>query len=384
MDQASLTQPRLVVLDTAHFAGLVADILSGDHQRKRVALNFVPDLLVSGWLPLICFHHIEELLQHRDESLVDARLRYLESLPIAAWIFPSDPDAGPGSILEVLRAEATAAFSSPGADAFRVRDLAADRLIAVGSGRDAIPDSLRDRRFLRDALAERQHNSRRVAAITRWRATDIDDTPISELLGRQMRSKEETARQLERLRATLENEIGKRGDKRISDPGKMAAEFLQEVVARADQMDLDNYGDDPAMQILMSSGLHRDDINPSATFGETMDLLTFQNRLRLVMRDFNVPWVKIKSRVAQKQLPVILIEEAMRRYSQDQPERKGSELNDTHLACLALYADITYVDKRTLENIRRVRSKEDIVDRLMGRVERAIDHVAVTALLSRL
>ena len=44
-----------------------------------------------------------------------------------------------------------------------------------------------------------------------------------------------------------------------------------------------------------------------------------------------------------------MIEECMRAHAQDQPERKGSDLNDTHLLCLAPYADVTYVDKRTLE-----------------------------------
>ncbi len=72
----------------------------------------------------------------------------------------------------------------------------------------------------------------------------------------------------------------------------------------------------------------------------------------------------------------------MRLYAQDQPERKGSELNDTHLLCLSPYADLTCVDKRTLENLRRALIKCPALDQFLGKVTRAPTYAAVVPMIA--
>ncbi|ASI67934.1 hypothetical protein BA022_04680 [Diaphorobacter nitroreducens] len=119
-----ISQTRFVVLDTSHLAGLASDWAYADRSRRRSAEAFVPDLVECGWLPLLCWHQVEELLQHKDDELVDQRLRYLRSWPLVAWVRPSDPDSGPGSVLEVLKAEVRAAYAHSGAELLQVRDLA--------------------------------------------------------------------------------------------------------------------------------------------------------------------------------------------------------------------------------------------------------------------
>lgn len=380
-DHTPIQRTRLFVPDTAHLAALVADIMSDSRDRRRTAQRYLPDLLESGWLPLLCWHHVEELLQHRDDDVVDARLRYLWSQPLVAWIRSAEPGAGPGSIIDVLRAEATAAISNPSADAVQVRDFARDGLIAVGAGADAIPEGFRDWRLLRDALSEQQQNARRVAAIARWRATPIDDTPISAWMNQPARDLDAAARMLGKLHESLAHEIATRGDRRIPDATSMATEFIQQI-NRDGRAVVEDRVVKPAIQLLINAGLDPDDIDPSATFGETMDLLTFQKRLRVVAEGLRMPWVELKRRVTRQQLPVMVIEESMRHHAQDQPERKGSELNDTHLLCLAPYADRTFVDKRTLENARRARNKSPMFDRLMVGVARARDCAELAAALT--
>jgi hypothetical protein len=381
LDSTPIKRIRLFVPDTAHLAGLVADITSDSRERRRAAQRFLPDLLESGWLPLICWHHIEELLQHRDDQVVDERLRYFWGQPLIAWIRSAEPDAGPGSIVDVLRAEASAAIRSPSADAVQVRDHARAELIAVGPGTDAIPESFRDWRLLREALSAQQQNARRVAVIARWRATPIDDTPISAWIDHPARDLEASTRMLRKLHGSLAHEIATRGDRRIPDAASMATEFMRQVHRDGVAVVGDGVAK-PAIQLLINAGLDPEDIDPSATFGETMDLLTFQKRLRVVADGLHLPWVELKRRVTRQQLPVMVIEEAMRRYSQDQPERKGSELNDTHMLCLAPYADQTFVDKRTLESARRARSKSPMFDRLAIGVGRASNCAELASVLT--
>lgn len=377
-----ISQPRFVVLDTSHLAGLASDWASSDRSRRRAAQVFAPDLVERGWLPLLCWHQVEELLQHKDDELVDQRLRYLRSWPLVAWVRPSDPDSGPGAVLEVMKAEVRAAYVHPGADLLQVRDLAREGLFLVGPGSEAIPDSFQDWRILQAPLAERQGDSRRVAAIARWRATNIDNVRISDLLAKPFRKTEGANRTLQHLRNQLAGEIAARGDKRIADPGAMADHFFAEITREGHA--IQTGGDlPPVIQILLIAGLELDDIDLSATFGQTTNLLIFRERLRMAADASGLPWQTLKRVVTQDRLPVTVIEECMRAHAQDQPERKGSDLNDTHLLCLAPYADITYVDKRTLENVRRARGKVAAFDQLTGEVRRAGGYAEIFAALTR-
>lgn len=71
----------------------------------------------------------------------------------------------------------------------------------------------------------------------------------------------------------------------------------------------------------------------------------------------------------------------MERQLPDLPRREGGELNDTSLACLAVYADVTLVDKRTLEGVRRLRRKQPGLATLLGRIERAAEFDQIPALI---
>lgn len=378
----SISQPRLVVLDTSHLAGLASDWASCDRSRRRAAHVFAPALVERGWLPLLCWHQVEELLQHKDDELVDQRLRYLRSWPLVAWVRPSDPDSGPGSVLEVLKAEVRAAYTHPGADLLQVRDLAREGLFLVGPGSEAIPDSFQDWRILQAPLAERQEGSRRVAAIARWRAANIDNVRISDLVAKPFRKTEDANHALQLLRNQLASEIAARGDKRIADPGAMADHFFAEIAREGHA--LPTGGElPPVIQLLLISGLELDDIDLSATFGQMSNLLVFRKRLRMVADASGLPWQTLKQVATPDRLPVTVIEECMRAHAQDQPERKGSDLNDTHLLCLAPYADVTYVDKRTLENVRRARGKVATLDQLIGEVRKAGGHAEISTALMR-
>jgi len=188
---------------------------------------------------------------------------------------------------------------------------------------------------------------------------------------------------LQYLQNNLVDEIAARGDKRISDPSVMAGAFISEVArnghAIAAGCDLP-----PAIQLLVNAGLDLNEIDPSATFAETMDLLIFHKRLRIVAEANGLPLQELKRTVTRSRLPVIVVEESMRAHAHDQPERKGSELNDIHLLCLAPYADVTYVDKRTLESVRRAREKDVVFAKLIGHVSKAASCDEISAALTEL
>ena len=70
-------------------------------------------------------------------------------------------------------------------------------------------------------------------------------------------------------------------------------------------------------------------------------------------------------------IPSFAIGEAIQAHRQPREKLPGSDLNDRHLAVLAAYCDVLYVDKRTSEDLRQVRRREPIIDSLMGEVRKA-------------
>ncbi|WP_281849609.1 hypothetical protein [Dyella sp. GSA-30] len=340
-------------------------------------------MIEQGWLPALCWHQVEELLQHQDDELVDARLRYLRSWPLTAWIKASDPDAGPGSVLDVLKAEVAVAYAQPHADALQVRELVRTNLFAFGRATEAIPDLFQNWRLLRTALVDRQESARKTAAISRWRPEKIESTRITDWMNKPLRDLGEAIRKLEHLQNNLANEIAARGDKRIVEPTAMAEAFFSEII-RSGQAISAEHALPPAIQILVNAGLEPDDIDLSATFTETLDRLIFYKRLRIVAEANGLPFPDLKRIVTRDRLPVSIVEESMRLHAHDQPERKGSDLNDVHLLCLAPYAHVTYVDKRTLESVRRARSKDFVFAKLIGQVSKASNYRNISTELTAL
>ena len=375
-------RPRYVVLDTSHIAGLVSDLVSGDRERHRTAQSFVPRLVELGWLPLLSWSQLEELIQHENDDLVEARLRYLWSWTLMAWIRPFDPAGGPGGVVDLLAAEAMAAYARPSDEVLEVRDAARDSLISVGSGTDAIPESFRDWRLLREELARRQENARRVAAISPWKGSETHNKRrMGDLMKSESRKPAEALRMFEHLSGSLANEIETRGDKRIADPKAMANAFFYDIFKTGLAAAAGASVPTP-IQLLQAEGVDIDDIKPDDTFEQVMDRHVFRKRLRIAAESRGLPYEQLKKVVTQERLPVAVIHSAMRAFGHDQPERKGSDLNDVHLLSLAPYADLTFVDKRTLESVRRARQKVPVLDGLLGDVRKASGHREISSVIA--
>jgi hypothetical protein len=74
----------------------------------RQSAGFHNELLDQGKIPFLSWHHLEELLGIEDDARASARIIFLQSLPLIAWMrFPQEP-AGLGAITDILAAEAIA------------------------------------------------------------------------------------------------------------------------------------------------------------------------------------------------------------------------------------------------------------------------------------
>jgi hypothetical protein len=371
----TIIQPKFVALDSSHLGEIARDKASSEESRQRRAATFTEHFDGSGSILLLCWHHIEELLKHRDEATVAERVAFIQSLPIVATIASRAGDELPGSILDLHAHEVAAAFRMPDDDAVTIRDQIAPTLFRCGSGKRAVKAFLEEWGHVQPNFWTREGRAQEIVAISRSDFVNIANTKVADWLKGRLRTPQDTARQLEALRERLAKDIRERGDQRIPDAQSTATQFIDDVIRTANETILD--GSNPALQILQAMDIEASDIGPDTTMGEICDLATFRHKLRVINRTLQLPWAELKAGVRESQLPSSIIQSALRRYGQDMPERKGSELTDGYLACLSAYADITYVDKRVSENFRRARPKSPQLAALMRQVEKAGNYLDI-------
>jgi hypothetical protein len=361
--------PKFIALDSSHLGGIARDASSPDASRRKAADAFLETLDGCGGILVLSWHHIQELLQHGDKSVVAGRVRFLESLPMVGWVTSLVDDTVPGTIADITAREVSAAFRSPQSDAIAVRNAVTPHMFRIDSGARAVAPFVAAWEQLEPLLRERQEKDRELIAISRSKFADISETKASGRLSGALRSREDAERQIGELQRRLAGDIRHRGDRRIADPMLSAARFFEGVKLTAAQAISDHAG--PGLQILKALDIEPEEAGPEAKMGEVLDLVSFRKLLRLASEITRTPFAELKVRVNEGQIPSRVIQSALRRYEQDTPEWKGSDLTDRHLACLAAYAEVTYVDKRTYENITRARRKSPEASKLLRRVEKA-------------
>jgi hypothetical protein len=328
---------------------------------------------------LLCWHHFEELVQHRARNVASDRVALLRGLPLVAWISCFDGEEGFGSIVDILAAEAGAAFESPNAGAVEVRDVAAKRLITVGTGERATAPYLEIWEQLQPLLRQREARAREIVAISRSKYLDISNTKVVDWLHGELRSSEDTRRAFGLLHRRLADDIGLRGDKRIPDSSAVAEQFLAGVEHQSRH--LRDIGSSADFKARLIGNVELSEVRSEMTMGELNELVEFRQKLRVASGILRVPWDDLRERVGMHRIPSYVIQTALRKFGQDIPERRGSELGDSYLACLAAYADVTCVDKRTNENFVRARRKSPQFASITRRVVKAGRYDTIAQLL---
>jgi hypothetical protein len=376
----TLILPKFIALDSSHLGGLAADMRSRNELRREAAVAFMNLFSGRGGVILLCWHHFEELLRYRDETAVAERVAFFQSLPVVAWIASAGADNAPGAITDILTFEAAEAFNAPDIDVAAIRDRVAQNLIRCGTGREAIQPFVDHFGELQVAFRQSEERSRAIVAIAGSNYIDVGKTRVMDWRNGRWRSKEDAERRLASMGAHLAEDIQKHGDKRLDDPASVAAQFLEDVRLRAEAAQAE--GKQPFDAALLAEGVDWSDIGPDTTVDEMGNLAGFRHRLRLVNQKLGLPWPELKRRVDERRVPCGLVQWALRRYAQDLAERKGSELVDRYLACLAPYADITYVDRRTHENINRARQKSPEFAAVIRRVEKTSGYAEIAEQLA--
>lgn len=358
----------IIAPDSSHWAKWLDAMSTDDPDRRRRALSLHECLLKQGRIPLLCWHHLEELLGGYDDAKARKRISFLMSLPLIAWIRLPKDEVGLGSAAQVRAAEVIAA-SEGLSDLIAIRDRACELLLRTGTGSQAIGEEAWVWEAVRPVLRSRKSGSDMVAALGTLRTFDESRT-IGELSKGQINSPQAMRAQLGVIHAKALQEATQSTGGDTVRARAMADEFLERVLAMLPPPGTTIR--DLLVSSLVDQGLDEAEVRDECILADLSRLGVFRSQLRVIASETGCSFEVLK-RVPMDILPSWVIAEALRQYGQIRTLRPGSDLHDSHLAVLAAYCDVLYVDKRTSEDFRQAVKKEPRLVGLIGEIAKAGD-----------
>jgi hypothetical protein len=345
--------PQIIAPDSSHWAKWIDARHAADPERRRRAVDMHGRLLDHGLIPLLTWHHIEELLGVADDRTAANRIACLQTLPMIAWIRLAGDEVGLGSITQVLAAELIAA-SEGCATLIDIRDRAGELLLHFGSGAEAIGSESWVWEVIRPVLRSRKRKSDLIAALSPLRVFD-DRQTVGELSKRRRNEPAEMRAQLGKIYAAAAAQAMQATGGDESASKQMAQSFVEEVLeclpppgARVREL---------LVSTLVAQGLDEEEIRDECPLAELNELALFRSHVRVVAAQTGRPFESLK-RIPMDIVPSHVITKALREHGQQRARRSGSDLTDAYLGALAAYCDVLYVDKRTAEDFQRARRKE--------------------------
>jgi hypothetical protein len=352
--------PQVIAPDTSHWANWIDAALSSDDTHRLAANKFQERLLQAGRIPLLSWHHLEELLCVADENSARRRVAFLQRLPAVAFLrLPSD-DPNIGSVIDIFSAEVSAVLSGAN-DLVSVRATAKQAMLSMGNGVDALGHEGWIWEVVRKQFLERREQAKLIVSTTGMNLFDENQT-IGQIAQGRLRTAPERAAKISQMRSGVMQHIRTRGDHQIVDHESMSRTFMADVESFDPPTNMS--ARDVVALALVSQGVGLDEITDDALLSDLNQLALFRAKLKVVAQNLEIPFESVKH-VRMELLPSWQVERALRQFGQDRLRRSGSDLVDGYLAALAPYVDELFVDKRTAEDFRRVKAKDAIVASLL-------------------
>ena len=360
---------KLLVLDSAQLGAWAKEF-----DRGSLSIEKLEELaLVHGWVIVLLWHHIEELLRHKNSALVDSRIRFIRSIPFVFWISVPDTAKGIGSVADLLRHELRSAKSGSGQSILKRAQETRSRLFRFGTGKEIPLPFGTDLDLLRLALLESEARSRETSSISQLETLEVPQVTLAQIARMQHQGPAAARKKFEELHSEIDGELSERGDERINDTNAATSAFLREVY---ESWPIAREGDDPLDSMLSSLNLTLADVDTSWTIAELSEHATFIHQIRSVVDSPDLAADKMHD-LDIEQVPSSLIQRSFRRHRPRATRAKGSDLNDMYILSFAPYVDRIYIDKRTHDILQRAIKHEPVIGNLTGSVCKSADPLKI-------
>lgn len=352
-----IIQPKFIAIDSALLGKWASDACSSDMARGKKAAEMAEDLFRSNWIPVLYWHHFEEIARHAKEEVVESRIKFLLSLPLLGWVSRADSHVEiVGSVVDLEAHEIQTFLSQDQINTHSNDFTQATRASFLRFGKPTDIPMLSIWRELRPYLVDMGLKQQEIASICHSSETMYDNVPLS-ILNDKTTMSWDAAKQLygEEL-SFFREQIANKGDKRIPNPDQLAERFCDLVfsnVANTSAIPLS-----PTEAFMKNFGFSLADFPQDVTLGEFKEAVVRRNKLANAVNQLGLKIENVWPILRKHLMPSEEIVSEIRKSRMSAKRASGTDLNDDYHATLIPYLDAVVVDKRTYEHLRQAKLRK--------------------------
>ena len=370
-----LARPQFIVLDSATLGKASHDFWSSNSVLRDKARTFVTRLQDRGVYITITTTHVLELLGHGNDSVARNRLKFLQELPLIAWIRPYNRNWFPGSFLDLLLRELHAVVHDAKSGWRSIVEHVRTDLWETGLGSEMFVDDDRLWSAVRKEAQRQVPSGQYVASISRTDPGNINTLTIGEVKQLPKRPKAKRDAFMRRFVETMNVQLQQHGDRRLNDSENVARTFTDGVIRDIDLAEA--AGGDAIEQMLEYRGIPQDLVTDDMTVGDVGQLAVYIEQLKIITPELRPRAVVTVHDIPLETLPSYVLEHRLVTTQRKAIRVSGSDLGDGNIAPLVLYADGVEVDRRTHEYLKQVRRACPAIAGLMGQFFSSADYAEI-------
>ncbi len=358
------------MIDTFALNNMAKDYFHEEKIIKEKVNKFLNELYIRGAIPIITWHHIEEMLSHKNDEISAKSIAFIRALPFVA-VLKSEIEWFIGSIVDIDKEEIqTIIMCENEIEIGLIIQDTCRSIYKFCSGANIIDPLIQDMETIRQVVLSKVHKSKEIASISR--ATSLKahyKHKFSDIknMGNYTYSDEATNIIKDDMLSKLTQEINEHGDKRISSESaeKMAIDFISDI-----KID-DSIVDIPMVDMIRkNSGLSKDEFKKIKSWEDLECVPIFKARLKQIAEKFSEYDRNKIINLNEEQCPTWLLWKEIYKIRIKAERASGSDINDAFLAGLCLYSDLTIVDKRTHEYLTQIKRKDIAISKYIHRFEK--------------
>lgn len=372
-----LITPKVISIDTSIFGDFARDYYSANEIRRSNARQLIQYMSSKGLVPFISFHHIEEILQHRSDTVVFDRWSLLKRFPAIAWLNAYSDSNALGSILDIQTAEVKYLVDN-GDSIDNLIKYVKHKLVNYSSGEWFVNQFEDAYCTLRESGQVDIQSKKIIESLSFVQNKNVSKTKLSTLNSSRLKKPEEVSEYFRSHRSHLTQELIEKGDKKLKKPSIVASEFIEDVIAYSNPL----YTNSQPLyeKFIEHTGVSLDQINPKTTVSDLGYLAIFNSKMKMTLNELG--WVKRKlPNTLESDLPSWIIWRELDKLMKNENRAQGSNLIDKYVAAFSLYCDALVIDKRVHDYFRQLKPKLPTVSPFFSKIIKVSNYTEISQVL---
>lgn len=374
-----IVKPFTIAFDSSVLVDISNDYFHENPANRYRAIDVLNNIRDMGCIPLLTWHHIEELIAHRNKDCALKSINIIQEFPVVASLVSQGVQFHIGSTIDIETVEFNSILSDDNISLKSIIQKTRGEIIEFCSGKELITAYLQYLDVLREKTISSENKKREIASIVRAKTIEPKETKLSSLKNAKFRTLESAKSKLSKMQIQIEEEIYKKGDKKLDSPKQTAKNFIKEVFISGQKM-LQTSGS-VEERFLAEYGLTTEETKDFKTLEQIHYLSIFKKRLKVISKNFVGSKKKKLFEIDPEKCPTWLLWKELHKIRAKAERASGSDVNDGYLAGLVYYADLTIVDKRTNEYLSQIKRRCRNIAPLMNDWKKLSNYTDIIAYL---